>query len=86
MLLAGHLTYPADVHIPGLLVMFKLFQNACLKGVVMRSGWKVHSQDVHFSLTKRGIDLNWFLSLDFVYAVLNHRHLKTVPSYGIAVN
>lgn len=38
MLVTGHLTYPANVRIPGLLVVFKLFRNACLKGVVMRSG------------------------------------------------
>lgn len=38
MLLTGHLAYPASVHVPGLLVVFKLFENAYLKRVVMRSG------------------------------------------------
>lgn len=78
MLVIGHLTYPANVPIPGLLVMFKLFRNACSKGVVMRSGRKVHSSDVRFSLTKRVIDLNRFLLLEFVYSGLNHWHLRTV--------
>jgi len=38
MLLIGHLTHPANVRVPGLLVMFKLFRNACSKGVRMNSG------------------------------------------------
>lgn len=54
MLLIGHLTYPANVRIPGLLVMFKLFRNACLKRVVMAS---VRKRTEMYTLTKRLIDL-----------------------------
>lgn len=66
MLLTGHLAYHASVHVPGLLVVFKLFWSAYLKSVVMRSGWKVHSSDMHFSLTKRVIDLDFYCSSLFI--------------------
>lgn len=85
MLLTGHLPYPASVHVPGLLVVFKLFRNAFLKSVVMRSVWEVHSSDMPFSLSKRVIDLDSYCSSLFIH-IEPLTSKDSVSSYGIAMN